>query len=198
MTEPVDGKKIFGTIQYVRDFYRHVTRLLQAADPIVGIDGWEVQRDSWKAVPTHDRSVRGVERWLPHFVVRQYFRRRDPAEVLTLAAIVHDPIDERIDEPLFLAARLRWRTTVTDDIYWIPLMQLRRIGGIGDHGRVVRIRKEHIEPKPHRSSAWDALVVDDELLSVVVPLVGVVDEATLQSTLSELLAASLEGVPAAP
>jgi hypothetical protein len=61
----------------------------------------------------------------------------------------------------------------------------------------MRIRRDDIEVKPARMQAWDALVINDELLSLVVPLVSVVDEESLRATLAVLLAATFEGAPSA-
>lgn len=193
MTESLDGKSILAAIHYVREFYEHIARMLGSADQIVATMGWNVHNDGWKAVDKRDRSLRGVEYFMPNFVVRQYFRVSDPTELLTIAAIPHDPVDGRIEQPLCLVSRVRWNKTATDDIYWVPQMQLRRIAGLGDYGKVLRIRRDDIEVKPARMQAWDALVVNNELLSLVVPLVSVVDEESLRAMLSELMAATFEG-----
>jgi hypothetical protein len=196
MTEPLDGKAILAAIHYVREFYEHIARMLGTADHIVGIMGWNVHGEGWKAVSKRDRSLRSVEYFMPNFVIRQYFRVSDPTELLTIAAIPHDPVDGQIEQPLCLVSRVRWRKTATDDIYWVPQMQLRRTAGLGDYGKVMRIRRDDIEVKPARMQAWDALVINDELLSLVVPLVSVVDEESLRATLSVLLEATFEGDPA--
>lgn len=192
MTESIDGKEILAAIHYVREFYEHIARMLATADHDLSTMGWTAHGDSWKAVPKHDRSLGRAKYWMPHFVLRQYFRNSDPAELLTIAAIPHDPVDGRIEQPLCLASRMRCQKPATDDIYWVPLMQLRRKAGLGDYGKVMRIRRADIESKPARMQAWDTLVLDDELLSLVVPLVSIVDEASLGATLSDLLAATLE------
>lgn len=132
----------------------------------------------------------GADRWLPHWVIRQYHREDDPEkkELLTLGVIPYDPIDERIEEPLCLASRMRCKTH-GDELYWLPQQQLRCKNGIGPLGEVRRIRREDLIPKPNRLGRFDETVEGGELLSIAVPLVSLVDEQAVMAKVIEPLLA---------
>jgi hypothetical protein len=181
MSELIDGPGILAAIHYVRDFYGNIARMLQAADLPLADRHWTPHGQSWKAVPKCDRSLSGSEYWMPHFVVRQYLRNDVKAskELLTLAVIPHDPVDKEIEQPLCLAARVHTNAATNDDVYWLPLMQLRRTEGLGNPNQIVRIRRNDLRPDSPRLHAWDALVSGEEMISIMVPLVQIVDEGAL-------------------
>ena len=78
-----------------------------------------------------------------------------------------------------------------DEVYWLPLQQLRLKGGIGPLGMVRRIHRDDLEFKPRRVANFAECVEGDELLSIAVPLVTVVDEqALLAQVLAPILAAA--------
>lgn len=179
---PIDGRAVLEAIHYVRDFYRTSAKLLQAADGLVAEHGWVPHGAAWKAIPRAERSLWGPDRWLPHYVLRQYHREQGQGskELLTLAVIPYDPVDQRIEEPLCLASRMR-PLTDGDEVYWLPLQQLRTKDGIGPLGVVRRIRRDDLNPKPTRLAKFAECVGNGELLSTAVPLVSVVDEQALFS-----------------
>ena len=189
----IDGREVLKAMHYVRDFYSTAARMLQAADGLVADQGWVPHGAKWKPIPWPEASLASPNRWMPHYVVRQYRREQgsetEARELLTIGVIPYDPIDQRIEEPLCLASRMRPRTD-GDEVYWLPQQQLRTKGSIGPFGVVRRIRRDDLIPKPHRLAMFAECVEGDELLSIAVPLVSVVDEqALLSRVLAPILAA---------
>jgi hypothetical protein len=184
MTQP-DGKAVLAAVNYVRELYSNTSRLLLAADSPLAERGWAPHGSSWKPIPQSRGTLAKPDRWLPHYVIRQYYREDEPQtkeELLTIAVIPFDPVDNRIEEPLCLASRVR-RMVDDDKVYWIPQVQLRCEAGIGPLGEVRRITRDMLAPKQARLNAFEALVKGDELLSIAVPLVSLVDDEILATRL---------------
>lgn len=190
----IDGREVLKAIHYVRDLYCTAARMLLAADGLVADQGWVPHGAKWKPIPWIEASLASTNRWMPHYVIRQYRREQgsetETRELLTVGVIPYDPVDQRIEEPLCLASRMRHRTD-GDEVYWLPLQQLRLKGGIGPLGMVRRIHRDDLEFKPRRVANFAECVEGDELLSIAVPLVTVVDEqALLAQVLAPILAAA--------
>lgn len=198
MSNP-DGPSVLAAIHYVRDFHRTTAKLLLAADGIVAAHGWIPHDRSWKCHPGQSKSLAKPDRWMPHFVNRQYHSGKAiRGELLTVSAIPFDPIDERLDEPLLVASRMR-AISNGNELYWIPLVGLRCRDGLGPFGEVRRIRRLDLNPKPSRLKNFDASVGGGELLSLVTPLVAICDDEALGRALKPILSAeySLTELPSA-
>ncbi|MEM9456119.1 MAG: hypothetical protein AAGF11_18195 [Myxococcota bacterium] len=180
----VDGKAVLEAILYVRDFHRTAANMLLAADGPLSERGWAPHSTAWKPIPAATRSLQHAGRWLPHYILRQYYRenRRDDRELLSLIVVPYDPIDQRLEEPLCLASRMR-ALTDGDELYWLPQLQLRTKAAIGPFGEIRHITKPDLNPKPARLQHFEASVGGGELLSLAVPLMTITDETSLVAEL---------------
>ncbi len=181
------GKSVLDAIHFVRDFHRTAAKMLLAADTPLSEAGWVPHGKGWKPIPGARRSLGKADRWMPHYIIRQYRLEDDVGkkELLTLGVIPFDPVDNRLEEPLCLASRMRTKTLDGDQLYWVPQLQLRCRDGFGPLGEVRRISREQIEYKAHRAAAFDQTVEGSYFISILQPLMAVVDEESLRALVLE-------------
>lgn len=177
------GASIMEGLRYVRSIHRNISRLLMSADALLSERGL-LPYDGWSASYPLNFRATAPDDWLAEYFIRQFYSQgKKNSEVLTVGVMLLPP--ERFSEvPICLASSMAVRK-VPNAVYPLSMAQVAARGHPPD-GAVRTVRSADLETDWFGSSevsSFSALVVDDRITSVAVPLTAVNSSAELESKL---------------
>lgn len=110
-----NGQDVLKTIEYVRDFYRQVSLLLQDADRLMGERGWECSHGS-RAIHGETGSLQSTQKWIPDVVFRFYVSSEEHPHTLAHISILVSDLESKFrnfTEPRLSAGFWAWDSTVS-------------------------------------------------------------------------------------
>jgi hypothetical protein len=193
-----DGKNMIENLRKVCGLYRNVASMLLSADDILrdrqffSYD-WECVYQYGEAKLINfvggnkDLAPLDTPKWLPEFVVRQYYHKERDQEVFTVGAVLYLENDNEFEEPLAIASLIEGRAfdDYEDDIYWISVLQAFDRKKRGKKG-IVEIDVSTVKGLPgsrNKIEVFQANVKPGRFTSNVQPLLQVTDSQILKENI---------------